>query len=56
MDNNMNEEYKILESVLDTEIKNLNILQKKFKTFEKRISILQKDFSKIPEIKGPFPF
>ena len=52
----MNEEYKILESVLDTEIKNLNILQKKFKTFEKRISILQKDFAKIPEIKGPFSF
>ena len=50
----MNDDYKNLENIMDTEIKNLNILQKKFKIFEKRISILEKDFAKIPEISGPF--
>ena len=54
MNINMKEEYKNLENIIDTEIKNLNILQKKFKVFEKRIFSLQKDFEKIPEIKGPF--
>ena len=54
MNNNMNDDYKNLENIMDTEIKNLNILQKKFKIFEKRISILEKDFAKIPEISGPF--
>ena len=54
MNNNMNEEYKNLENIIDTEIKNLKILRKKIKIFETNISILKNDIAKLPEINGPF--
>ena len=54
MNNNMDEEYKNLENIIDTEINNLTILQNKIRIFEKNISILKEDITKFPEINGPF--
>ena len=54
---NFNEDYKNVGNFVESEIKNINLIQKIIKTFHKDISILKDDILSIPNIqKGPFFF
>ena len=54
---NFNEDYKNVGNFVESEIKNINLIQKIIKTFHKDISILKDDILSIPNIQnGPFFF
>ena len=56
MNNNIIEEYKNLENIIETEKGNLNLIQSKIKIFLKSLSILKEDLISTSDINGPFFF
>ena len=56
MNNNIIEEYKNLENIIETEKDNLNLVQSKIKIFLKSLSALKEDLISTSDINGPFSF